>query len=91
LIWPRRQTPKPDPFTEAERDSIITAFSKKSPFYVSFVHTLFWTGARPSELLGLKWGDVDLRSGFITISKSRYIDEEAAPKTAGSDWSDQVD
>ena len=64
---------------------------QEEPFYVSFVHTLFWTGARPSELLGLKWGDVDLRSGFITISKSRYIDEEAAPKTAGSDWSDQVD
>ena len=55
LIWPRRQTPKPDPFTEAERDSVIAAFGKKSPFYVPFVHTLFWTGARPSELLELKW------------------------------------
>jgi integrase len=81
LIWPRRQTGKPDRFTEAERDSIIAAFGKKSPFYV---HTIFWTGARPSELLGLKWGDVDLRSGFITISKSRYIGEEAT-KTSGSD------
>ena len=55
LIWPRRQTPKPDPFTELERDSIIAAFARKSPFYVPFVHTLFWTGARPSELLALNW------------------------------------
>ena len=85
MIWPRRQTPKPDPFTEAERDSIIAAFGKKSPFYVPFVHTLFWTGARPSELLRLNWGDVDLRAGFITISKSRYNEEEGTPKTAGSD------
>ena len=60
---------------------------KKSPFYVPFVHTLFWTGARPSELLALNWGDLDLRSGFITTRKSRYIDEEGAPKTAGSDRS----
>jgi integrase len=76
LLWPRRQTPKPDPFTEAERDSLIAAFGKKSAFYVPFVHTLFWTGARPSELLALRWGDVDLRSGFISVSKSRYMDEE---------------
>jgi integrase len=84
LMWPRRQTPKPDPFTEDERDSIIAAFANKSPFYVPFTHTLFWTGARPSELLALKWGDVDLRAGFMTISKSRYIGEEAT-KTMGSD------
>jgi integrase len=85
LLWPRRQKPKPYPFTEAERDVIIAAFAKKSPFYVPFVYTLFWTGARPSELLALTWGDVDLRSGFIAINKSRYIENEGAPKTEGSD------
>jgi integrase len=42
-------------------------------------------GARPSKLLGLKWGDANLRSGFISISKSRYMDEEGSPKTAGSE------
>ena len=84
VLWPRGKKPKPDPFTEPERDTIIAAFAKKSPFYVPFIHTLFWTGARPSELLALTWGDVDLRFGFMMIDKSRYIEEEGAPKTEGS-------
>jgi len=85
LIWPRRQQERPDPFTEEERDEIIAQFAKRSPFYVPFIHTLFWTGARPSELLGLRWGDIDLKAGFLSISKSRYLDTDGATKTAGSD------
>jgi len=85
LSWPRRQQNRPDPFTEEQREAIIAQFAKRSPFYVPFVHVLFFTGARPSELLGLRWGDVDLRAGFISISKSRYLDQDGAPKTAGSD------
>ena len=30
LDWPRIPTPKPDPFTEKERDAIITQFAKRS-------------------------------------------------------------
>jgi len=85
LKWPRRQQERPDPFTEAERDVIIDHFAKRSRFYVPFVYTLFFTGARPSELLGLRWGDVDLKAGFLCISKSRYLDRDGATKTVGSD------
>jgi len=87
LTWPRIQLQRPDPFTEQERDAILVAFAKHSPFYVPFAHVLFWTGARPSELLALRWGDIDLRGGFLTISKSRYKDTEGAPKTTGSERS----
>jgi integrase len=80
LIWPRRQQPKPDPFNEQERDKIIEQFGQKSPFYVPFVHTLFWTGARPSELLGLRWGDVDLRAGFVSISRVAIWIKTAPPR-----------
>ena len=48
---------------------------------------MLWTGARPSELLALRWGDVDIRGGFLTISKSRYQDSEGLPKTTGSERS----
>ena len=40
---------------------------------------------RPSEALGLCWGDVDLRRGEISISKSRYLGEESGTKTEGSE------
>ena len=33
LKWPRVRTPKPDPFTEAERSTIIEYFRTKVPFY----------------------------------------------------------
>ncbi len=84
LTWPRVHTLKPDPFTEAERDKVIAQFTRKSPFYVPFVYTLLYTGMRPSEALALRWGDVDLTRGFISISKSRYMSDEGSPKTAGS-------
>ena len=85
LDWPRLQTPKPDPFTEDERDKIIQAFKDKSRFYYPFVYLLFWTGMRPSEALALRWEDIDIKQGFLSISKSRYKDDENPTKTAGSE------
>ena len=39
---------------------------------------------RPSEALALRWSDIDLRRGEFSITKSRYLEEESSPKTAGS-------
>jgi integrase len=39
---------------------------------------------RPSEALALSWSDIDLRRGEFSITKSRYLEEESSPKTAGS-------
>ena len=38
----------------------------------------------PSEASALTWGDVDLEQRTISISKSRYMGSESAPKTSGS-------
>jgi len=53
--------------------------------YHPFVLTLFYTGMRPSEATALRWGDVDLAHGVITIVRSRYYGAENAPKTRGSE------
>ncbi len=87
LTWPRLQLDRPDPFIDLERDAILASFAKHSPCYVPFAHVLLCTGARPSELLALRWGDVDIRDGFLTISKSRYQTSEGLPKTTGSERS----
>ncbi len=52
--------------------------------YYSYVLTA-WTGTRPSELIGLRWGDVDLRAGKLLIRRSRTFGEDKAPKTRGSE------
>jgi integrase len=73
LEWPRISTPKPDPFTVEERDTIIEYFRQNHPHYHCFVATLFQTGMRTSEAAGLQWSDVDLKKGVIAISRSRYF------------------
>ena len=85
LVWPRKTLSKPDPFEEQERDAILVYFRQKVPFYYPLAYMLFFTGMRPSEALGLCWGDVDLRRGELSISKSRYLGAESGTKTEGSE------
>ncbi len=85
LQWPRIPTARPDPFSEEERDDILAQFKAKVPSYFPFLHTLFWTGMRPSEALALRWEDIELKHGFLSISKSRYLGTENSPKTPGSE------
>ncbi|HEC61964.1 MAG TPA: DUF3596 domain-containing protein, partial [bacterium] len=84
LNWPRLKQERPDPFNEEERDKILEYFYRKKRWTWPFVYFLFWTGCRPSETTALTWGDVDLRTGRVEISKSRYMGEDAATKTFGS-------
>ena len=85
LEWPRIPTPKPDPFTEDERNKITGFFRERHPFYHAFLVTMFGTGARPSEIIALRWGDVDLRAGTLSICKSHYMGVDNATKTAASE------
>jgi integrase len=84
IIWPRTKDTAPDPFTAEERNSILDYFRRKEPFYYPFIFTLFWTGMRPSEVVGLRVGDIDIKQGVAWVSKSRHLGEENATKTVGS-------
>ena len=85
MDWLRISQPKPDPFTDEERDDILTHFKEKNRFYYPFVYFQFWTGCRPSEAIALRWGDIDLKAGRASITKSRYYGAENATKTGGSE------
>ena len=85
LRWKRLQTSKPDPFTAEERDVILNHFREKHGFYYPFVATLFGTGARQSEVIALRWGDIELSAGSLSISKSHYMGEDGPTKTAASE------
>jgi integrase len=88
--WPKVQMEKPDPFTAEERDRIVQHWIKNDFFYYPWVFTLFHTGMRPSELSALTWKDVDLKAGTISITKSRYMGNDAMPKTSGSNRTIQI-
>src|SRR5215471_8977637 len=82
--WPRSQREKPAPFTAEERDKIIGHWKKIDFFYFPWVFTLFHTGMRPSEVSALTWKDVNLETRTVSITKSRYMGDDSAPKTYAS-------
>jgi integrase len=53
--------------------------------YRPLIETAVFTGLRLGELLGLKWGDVDLSRGVIRVHRQlTQLGELAEPKTASS-------
>ncbi len=73
-----QQEPKPNAFTEEERDRIISTFREhqgnwngrghtgcRYAHYAPFVEFLFLTGCRPSEAIGLRWQQVSADCGQI--------------------------
>jgi integrase len=66
-MYKELEATKPDPpmaFSVEERDRIISAFENDSRsgidyrHYAAFVKFLFWSGCRPCEAIGLRWGSV---------------------------------
>jgi integrase len=84
LDWPRAWRPKPDPFDPDERDAILSWFEEHDPYWYPWLFLLFWTGMRHGEAAALRWSDIDLKRGIVSISRSRDKGEENAPKTSGS-------
>ncbi|MGJ3252528.1 MAG: site-specific integrase [Elainellaceae cyanobacterium] len=68
--------PPPASFTVEERDRIIEAFETHKGkgisyrHYAPFVKFLFWTGCRPSEAIGLRWGSITPDCGRIHFHES---------------------
>jgi integrase len=67
-----------DPLSEKELESVFAVIdSHYRPLFI----TLALTGARPNELMALRWGDVDWQSEILNINKGRVRGHEGDPKT----------
>lgn len=71
-----------DPLTMNELDSALNCLSR---LYRPLFTCLAWTGARPGELLALRWKDVDFVRDEIRINKARVKGKEDLPKTGSSE------
>lgn len=69
------QSALPDPFTRDEMNALLKWLDDNleggARFYYWYFEVAFWTGCRPSELLALRWKDVDWFNNSIVINKSR--------------------
>jgi integrase len=84
LAVPRAQESKTeiDPLSE---DELKLALDAIDPHYRPLFITLAYTGARPNELLALRWADIDWVKQEIDIKKGRVRGHEGKPKTQSSE------
>lgn len=80
------KNPKSKPFSKAEISQIIEAFEahKLYAIYTPFVKFLFGTGCRIGEAIGIRWQDVDLESGKITVAEQITSRQRKAAKAGSS-------
>ena len=58
MRWPRIDPAPPDPYCDAEVDSVLGWFRRHKPAYEPLVALVCLAGLRPSEACGLKWKDI---------------------------------
>ncbi len=65
----------PDPFSRVEMNALLDwldiNLEGKDQFYHWYFELAFWCGCRPSEMIALRWSDIDWFNGTMRISKSR--------------------
>jgi integrase len=67
---PRARRPEMQTWNEDDITLFLEA-AKTTPYYALF-YTALYTGMRRSELLGLKWNDVDLILGEVSVTRSLH-------------------
>jgi integrase len=75
----RNPKAKPDPFTLAEVESILANMRhERGRNYFEFA---FFTGLRPSEMIALRWGHVDLKRDEVLVQAAVTRSKEKGTKT----------
>ncbi len=67
---PRQPTPDPRPPTSEQAARIVTAAWAEDEAWGTLVWLVMVTGLRRAELLALRWSDIDLKAGTITIRRN---------------------
>jgi len=77
------QSPEPDPFDRDEMESIIAYMRDKNPPAIwNYFEFAFMTGMRTSELIALRWGDIDWKRATITVKRARVRFREKVTKSS---------
>ena len=69
--YTRKEDPKEDhvdPFTKEEQAAILGALTRQGLNLIQFA---FWTGLRTSELVALRWGDIDWINGVVRVRRAQ--------------------
>lgn len=73
---PPMPRPNPQPPTAEEAARLVDTAFASDPDWGAFVWLAMTTGARRGELCALRWSNIDLSSGAITIRRALHIDDD---------------
>jgi len=73
-----------NPFTREEARAFLEVVGEHYPRYYPFFLCALRTGMRLGELLGLEWGDLDFRGGFIEVRRAYVENRLTTPKNGKS-------
>lgn len=79
------QKPPPDPLTLQEMDLVLKRIAERyDSHWVNYFEFAFFSGCRPSEIIALKWGNVDFRRAQIRVEAARVrsLDKDTKTHTA---------
>ncbi len=63
---------RPDPLSASERDLVLDDLRKRYDARVwAYFAFAFATGARPEEIIALRWGDIDVATGTVRVQRVR--------------------
>jgi integrase len=77
-IEPPKEEDDVDPFSQSEMAAILANCEGQIRNLFQFA---FWTGLRTSELIALRWEDVDLHAGMLSVRRAKVRKQVKAPKT----------
>lgn len=75
------QKPEPDPLT-LEESEIILEWMNREPQWKHYFEVAFFTGMRTSELIALRWSDVDFHNKTVRVHRARVRLREKGTKTS---------
>jgi integrase len=71
----KHQKPPIDPFTRGEAEQILATLYQRyegaESIYAAYFEFAFFSGMRPSEMLALRWSDVDEHRDYVRVSKAQ--------------------
>lgn len=71
--------------TPAEETAILDALESADPCAWRFVRFAFLTGARSSEIAGLRWGQVDFTRGLVQFVDTKNKDSRELPLSSATE------
>lgn len=76
----KTQKTEPDPFS-LEEVEVILEWMNREPQWRNYFEFAFFTGIRTSELIALRWADVDFRGKSVRVDKAKVRREVKSTKT----------